>query len=390
VLSIDQGCTDTTPFVVPPAYFPHGLWLEDVAAVKRAVRIPVITSGNNFRPEFAERILADGIADFVLLGRPLIADPELPNKARAGRVAEIRPCTKCNEGCIGGLFALRGVECQVNAAAGHERRYDGVAAPRRKMVMVVGGGPAGMEAARVAAERGHRVSLYEKELELGGLLRAAARFPFRSELGALIEYYRTTLRRLEVEIHLGEEVTAKTVADCEAQAVVVAVGGTPVVPSVSGVRGENVLMAADLVHGRAIAEDVVVVVGGQQAGCDVALYLAQQKKRVTIVETGPLALDMNPISRMALLPMLQELGVAVAPLSIRELGASGLIGTDADGKDRTIRADRIIIALGSVPRRELATRLEEGVDELFVVGDCAGPCGITRAIREGFAAGWRI
>jgi len=192
VLSIDQGCTDTTPFVVPPAYFPHGLWLEDVAAVKRAVRIPVITSGNNFRPEFAEKILADGVADFVLMGRPLIADPALPNKARAGRIAEIRPCTKCNEGCIGGLFALRGVECQVNAAAGRERQYDGLRARCVRTVMVVGGGPAGMEAARVAAERGHRVSLYEKDRELGGLLRAAARFPFRSELGALIDYYRVS------------------------------------------------------------------------------------------------------------------------------------------------------------------------------------------------------
>jgi hypothetical protein len=120
------------------------------------------------------------------------------------------------------------------------------------------------------------------------------------------------------------------------------------------------------------------------------LYLAQQKKRVTIVEAGPLALDMNPISRMALLPLLQELGVAVAPLSIRELRAGGLIGTNADGEDLKIRADRIIIALGSVPRRELAARIEGGVDELFVVGDCAGPRGITRAIREGFAAGWRI
>jgi 2-enoate reductase len=390
VLSIDQGCTDSTPFVVSPAYFPHGLWLEDVAAVKRAVRIPVITSGNNFRPEFAEKILAAGIADFVLMGRPLIADPELPNKARAGRIAEIRPCTKCTDGCIGGLFALRGVECQVNAAAGRERQYDGVPARREKTVMVVGGGPAGMEAARVAAERGHRVSLYEKELELGALLRTAARFPFRSELAALIDYYRVTLRCLDVELHLGEEVTAETVAACRAQAVVVAVGATPVVPSVPGVRGENVLMAADLAHDGAIAEDMVAVVGGQQTGCDIALYLAQQKKRVTIVEAGPLALDMNPISRMALLPLLQELGVAVAPLSIRELRAGGLIGTNADGEDLKIRADRIIIALGSVPRRELAARIEGGVDELFVVGDCAGPRGITRAIREGFAAGWRI
>ena len=111
---------------------------------------------------------------------------------------------------------------------------------------------------------------------------------------------------------------------------------------------------------------------------------------MTIVESEPLALGMNPISRMALLPMLQELGVGVAPLSIRGLGAEGLIGTDADGKDRTVRADHVVIALGSAPRRELAARIEGNVDELFVVGDCAGARGITRAIREGFAAGWRI
>ncbi len=390
VLSIDQGCTDTTPFVVPPAYFPHGLWLEDVAAVKRAVRIPVITSGNNFRPEFAERILADGIADFILMGRPLIADPELPNKARTGAVAEIRPCTKCNEECIGGLFALRGVGCQVNASAGRERHHDLSPAPRARRVMVVGGGPAGMEAARVAAQRGHRVAVYEKEPELGGLLRASARFPFRSELGALVDYYRVTLRRLEVELHLGVEVTPDEVAACGADAVVVAIGAEPIVPPIRDAGSETIMMAADLARNGEIAGDSVIVAGGELVGCEVALYLAQQGKRVTIVERTALAADVNPISQMTLIPMLRQLGVTVVPLSIREFTAAGLTGTDENGRHHTLRADRIVIALGAVPRRSLASRLEGEVGELFVVGDCGGSRGITRAIREGFAAGWRI
>jgi hypothetical protein len=386
VLRIDQA-VPTRPSVVLPAYFPHGLWLEDVAAVERAVRIPVITSGNNFRREFAEKILADGIADFALMGRPLIADPELPNKARAGRIAEIRPCTKCNEGCIGGLLALRGVECQVKAAAGRERQYDGgpAAGENRDGGRKRPGGNGG-------CSRGRRVRPSRLALREGAGARRtppcrAARFPFRSELGALIDYYRVTLRRLEIELCLEEEVTAETVAACKAQAVVVAVGPTPVVPSVPGVSGESVLRAADVANRGAIAEDLVVVVGGQQAGCDIALYLAQQRKRVTIVEAGPLALDMNPISPMALLPLLQELGVAVASLSIREFGAGGLIGTDADGRDRTIRADRIIIAPGVSP--EGRARCEPRKRRRRALRG-RGPRGITHAIREGFTAGCRI
>jgi 2-enoate reductase len=390
VLSIDQGCTDSTPFVVPPAYFPHGLWLEDVAAVKQAVGIPVITSGNNFRPEFAERIVAEGTADFVLMGRPLIADPELPNKARAGRVAEIRPCTKCNEGCIGGLFALRGVECQVNATAGKERYYAVSQAGRTRTVMVVGAGPAGMEAARVAALRGHTVSLYEKDAELGGLLRAGARFPFRSELGALIDYFRVSLRQLEVELHTGVKVTPELVTTSGADAVVIAVGAAPRMPPVPGIDGDNVITAVDLTLNDKATGHSVIVVGGGLVGCDVALYLAQQGKKVTIVESGALAEDMNPISRMALVPMLSELGVVIAPLAVREITADGLIGAGSDGKDQMIPADNVVVSLGAVPRNTLAARLENEVNELYVVGDCAIPRGITPAIHEGFVAGWRI
>lgn len=390
VLSIDQGCTDSTPFVVPPAYFPHGLWLEDVAAVKQVVTIPVITSGNNFRPDFAEDILARGIADFVLMGRPLIADPDLPNKARAGRVAEIRPCTKCNDNCISGLFSLRGVACMVNVAAGKERRYALSRAERCRKVMVVGGGPAGMEAARVAALRGHAVALYEKEAELGGLLRAGARFSFRSELGALIDYFRVSLRDLGVEVSTGVEVTPELVTACEADAVVVAVGAAPRMPAIPGIDDPNVITAVDLtLHDRPTG-DVVVVAGGGQVGCDVALHLARLGKHVTIIETEPLAHDANPISRMVLTSMLAEHGVLVVAASIGRLGADGMVCTDSDGRERTLEADTVVIALGAVPRDALVRRLEGEVRELYVVGDCASPGNITRAIHEGFVAGWRI
>jgi NADPH-dependent 2,4-dienoyl-CoA reductase/sulfur reductase-like enzyme len=390
VLSIDQGCTDTAHVVVPPAYYPYGLWVDDAAAVKQVVNIPVVTSCNTYRPDFAERTLEEGKADFILMGRPLIADPDLPNKAKEGRVEDIRPCTRCNENCIWGLFALTGVACQVNASAGKERYYAITPAKKAKKVMVVGGGPAGMEAARVAALRGHRVTLYEKGSELGGQLRAGSKFPFRSELGDLIDYFRVALGKLGVKVRMGKEVTPQLFAASRPEVVVVATGALPLMPPIPGIKNEKNISVVDLLRGKKRAGDVVVVAGGGLVGCEAALFLAQQGKKVTIIDMLPLAYDLNFFSRMALLPMLFEKGVATANVNIEQFTDDGLMVTDLEGKEQSIKADTIVLALGAESTNKLAEELKDKVRELYVVGDCVSPRKIGEAIHEGFVAGWRI
>ncbi len=171
---------------------------------------------------------------------------------------------------------------------------------------------------------------------------------------------------------------------------VVAVGASPTIPAIRGIGSANVTTAADLARNGEVTGDAVVVIGGGLIGCDVALYLAQQRKKVTIVECGPFAEDMNPISRMALIPMLHELGVVIAPVTLREFTVGGLIATGLDGKEQTVRADSVVIATETAPTDALASRLESELYELLVVGDCAGARGMTRAIHEGFVAGWRV
>jgi 2-enoate reductase len=391
VLNIDQGCYDNLPLTIAPCYLPYGLWLDDAGAVRQAVHIPVITSCNTYRPGVAEKALEEGKADFILMGRPLIADPDLPNKARQGNVGEIRPCTRCNEDCIAGAqLYLRGVACQVNAAAGRERRYSIIPAMRPKKVMVIGGGPGGMEAARVAALRGHDVTLYEKESTLGGQIRAGAKFPFRSELRDLIDYFRVVLETLAVKVETGQEVTSEFIIAAKPDALVKATGAIPAVPAIPGIRNERVITVVDLMLGEKSAGEVVIVAGGGMVGCEAALFLAQEGKKVTIIETLPLAYDINLINRLSLLELLFDKGVTIANVTIKEFTPEGVIGTDLDGKDETFKADTIILALGSEPRHEIYKDLKGKVREMYIVGDCASPRNIGKAIHEGFVAGWRI
>jgi 2-enoate reductase len=394
VLHIDAGCHETQQWMAPPIYYPEGCIADLAVGVKQAVNIPVITVGSIMSPAIAEEILNKGNADFVCLGRGLLADPDWPNKAREGRVEDIRPCIRCLEGCTKRRSSLKTVSCSVNPCVGKERYYAITRAERPKNVMVIGGGPAGMEAARVAALKGHKVTLFEKEMELGGQLRAASKPSFKSPLADLVDYFSNQLKKLRVRIIRGKEVTLQLISREKPEAVVLAAGAVPSVPSIPGIENKKVITAVDLLLGKKRAGDEVIVLGAALVGCDTALFLAQKGKKVTIIKIRPgteIAEDLYWPSKVSLLEELSRNKVTILTnLTIKELTDGGVVAADKDGTLRTYRADTIVLALGAKSEEKMVENLKDKVSELYIVGDCANPRKIGEAIHEGFVAGWRV
>lgn len=392
ILHVDGGCYESVPWIFPPNYFPEGCMVDLAAAVKKEVNIPVITVGNIKRPEFAEKIIEEGKADFVCMGRQLIAEPDWGNKAMQGRTEDIRPCIMCNELCIGRMFVYRPISCSVNPQVGKERYYAIRRSEQVKQVMVIGGGPAGMEAARVAALRGHKVTLYEKEEELGGKLRTASTPSFKRVLRDLVKYLSAQLNKLQVKVEIGKEVTPELLDRVSPEVAVIATGANPLIPTIPGVENKNVTSAVDLHWSKKRAGENVLVAGGGLTGCDTALFLAQEGKKVTIVEMLPnVAFDLNPMSRPALLDLLSKNGVGILTnTTIKKFVTKGVVILDKEGKLRTLEADTIVLAMGVKSEDKLINLIKKKVREVHIIGDCSSPRKIGEAIREGFVAGWKI
>jgi 2-enoate reductase len=394
VIHVDVGCHDAFQWVQPPNYISPNGFAEQAAAIKQVVKVPIITVGGITDPDIAEQILHEGKADFICLGRALIADPEWPNKAERGKLEDIRPCLRCNEGCIGRAFYLKSMSCTVNPQVGKERYYAITHTERPKKVMVIGGGPGGMEAARVAAQRGHNVTLFERDKELGGQLKAASRPSFKSALGTLVKYLHAQLDALGVKIEMDKEVTPEIVQRIHPDAVIIATGANPEIPSFTGIQNEKVITAVDLLLGIRKAGAKVIVVGASLVGCDIALYLAQEGKRVSIIKMRPgdnVAEDINPINRSALLEQLVHNRVTfLFDLTIQEFISEGIIVSDKHGNRQIIKADSIVLALGAKPENKLVEQLKGKVSELYALGDCISPRKVGEAMHEGFVAGWRI
>lgn len=388
-LTVDAGCYEAEHWMNPPVYHGEACLAVLAGTVREAVGIPVIAVGNLTRPAVAEAVLERGQADFVALGRTFLADPHWARKAREGRGGEIRPCIMCNEYCLGRFPA----ECMVNPALGRERESDLTPAATAKTVVVLGGGPGGMEAARVAALRGHRVTLYEREEELGGQLLPAADAAFKDSLRDLRDNLRLQMEQAGVEVVLGSELTSERVRELAPQAVVVATGAGPLEPGIPGIRHEKnvTVLALHMGEGRSLG-DQVVVAGGGLNGCDVAVDLALAGKRVTLVErNGEVGRDLNHVSRGGLLHRLEAHGVEI--LTGHEVVAfsdDGVTVRAGSGEERTLPADTVVLAMGAVARNELVEPLKRAVPELYAVGDCLKPRKIGEAVHEGFRVGLRL
>lgn len=371
--------------LIPPMYVPPGSLVHLAEGIKNAVGIPVIAVGG-LTPEMAEGVLREGKADFIAFGRGLIADPYLPKKLVEGKPEEIRRCIRCNEGCIGGVLFFKPITCSLNALVGREEEWKIERAEKIKKVLIAGGGVAGMEAARVAALRGHEVVLYEKSDKLGGHLIEASAPQFKADIRNILEYLSKHVRKIGVKIETGKEVTIKMVEDAKPDVVVVATGSTPLIPKIPGIEKPTVVAAADVLLGKVGVGKKVVVAGGGLVGCETALFLAGEGREITIVEMlHEIAMDVEMISRVILFGELAEKSVKwLTNMKIEEITDEGIIALDKEQKKQTIEADTVVLALGLKSDNEFYKALEGKVPELYAIGDCVKPRKIIDSIREGF------
>jgi len=369
--------------------------IEDLAeGVKKVVSVPVMAVGR-ITPEAGERLLAEGKADIIAIGKGLLADPELPNKVAAGKLEDITPCIVCM-GCRDDLFLFRagvpGIRCQVNAALGREEECRIVPAAQPRRVLVVGGGPGGMEAARVAALRGHNVTLWEGEARLGGQLVQAAIPPHKDRIEALTRYLQTQLKKLGVKVELAKEATPSMIEEFGPEALVLATGSKPLVPEIPGLHRARMAQAGDVLEGKVDVGPRVAVIGGEQVGCETAEFLADKGKRVTVMRRGPeMASTVGPSLRAFFLERLERKGVTLLTgVKYEEATPEGLVITTGDGERKMIAANAIVLAAGSVPDRKLYDEVKDKVPEVHLVGDCVEPRKIGDAIAEGYRAGLEI
>ena len=384
-LDITAGCHESWYWSHPSTYQPPGCMVDMAEMAKKVVGIPVITVGTLGNPELAERILQEGKADFVALGRTLLADPDWPNKVEKGRVEDICPCIADREGCLGRILSGKYVSCSVNPATGMEREFALKPAERKKSVLVVGGGPGGMEAARVAALRGHRVTLWEKGNALGGNLIPASVPDFKQDYRNLIGYLSTQIKKLGVDIVLRREATSELIQDMKPDVVFIATGSSSLIPEIQGIERGNVVTAIDALLGKREVGGAVVVVGGALIGCEIALYLAQKGKELTIVEilSSP-ARNMGEPDRMHLLKLLADVNVRIlTETHVSEIMDDGLVIVDKYGKQNKLSSDTVVLAAGLKPNSRLEA-LKGKVPEIYAIGDCVEPRKVINAIWEGF------
>ena len=362
---------------------PRANWIYLAEGIKQVVNIPIIGGTRIPDPRLAEQILSEGRVDMVYIARPLIADPEWPNKAREGRFDDIRPCIACSL-CFDGLTETSGIRCSVNARAGREAEYNIEPAKQPKKVLVIGGGPSGMEAARVAALRGHEVVLADTRDQLGGQLLVAILPPHKEELGYLTTYLIGQMEKLGVKVRIGEEVTVKTVEELKPDVVIVATGATPIVPDIPGIDGRNVATAIDVLTGHREVSETVAIVGGGLVGCDTAEFLAEKGKKVTILEMlGRIGADIGRTTRWVTMQRLRSLGVKMERnAKVEEITDKG-VRVSRDGGSDFFEADSVVLAVGMEPNRQLTRELEGKVKALHVIGDSAEPGKITEAIESG-------
>jgi len=379
-VSVSAGTYESPQWTCQPLFLEPGCILHLSERIKQEVDIPVIGVGKLNTPELAETALLEDKADFIALGRALIADAEFPVKASEGRANEIRRCIADNV-CMDDLI-FKGLGCTVNAEVGNEKEYRIQSATDIKNVLIAGGGPGGMEAARVAALRGHRVTLCEKSGVLGGQLNLADKPPFKEEFSEITSYLSGQIEKLGVNIQLNRLVTPEVIEELKPEVVICATGANPIVPDLKGSTNSMVVTAFEVLAGEADVGEKVVVIGGGRVGVEVSEFLAEKGKKVVIVEMQKrigkgigLSLSMFYMGR------LKELGVTMMPKTrLLEITDEEVMVENED-KIITLESDTVVLAVGAEPDNTLENRVNDQI-QLFAIGDCVEPRNMIDTIAE--------
>ncbi|HZK25387.1 MAG TPA: FAD-dependent oxidoreductase [Oscillospiraceae bacterium] len=381
-LDVSQGCYDALPYTVPPYFLPQKVNAANAAQIKQQTKVPIIVAGRINHPELAEEILQSGMADFISLGRPQLADPDFVNKTAHDHADEIVRCIACNQGCVGRLFKGLGTSCIFNPATGHEREVVIQPAPTKKKVLIIGGGPAGLEAARVAQERGHDVVLFEKDVGLGGQLVVAGRAPHKEIFAESAIHLGYRAFKAGADIRTYTEATEERIRNVQPDVIIIASGADPALPKIPGGDQPHVYEARAVLNAdQLIKANQVVVVGGGLVGLEVMEVLLAQGKHVTVINRGAeVGKELETYIKPYVFGIIEQEQVPILTnSSCVEIG-DGFVVVEKDGQQEKVKCEAVVMAVGAKSNTKVVELVARLGYEHYVVGDAQQPNRILEAI----------
>ena len=391
IVQVSAGNDVTPEWICQPMFMEKACLVNSAEQVKKALDIPVMAVGRINDLYIADQIITQKKADLVCIGRGLLADPEMPKKAQEGRQDEIRTCIACNT-CMESIFKKGRIECLVNPMLGREKEMAFIPALQPKKIIVVGGGPGGLNLAWVAAKRGHEVDVYEKRGELGGQLLPGSIPGHKAELRTLIQFQEKQAEIFGVKCHLNIEVSAEDIKALNPDVVILATGSLPALPAVEGIDKDIVLSFEDVLNGGSFDFKSVVIVGGGPTGLELALHLSEHGISVTVIEMLPQAgKGLEAMTKKIILTKLKENNVAISTdTRLLKIEDNGAVVANRDNQERFIEAHKVVIATGTRPNTRLYDQIKSLGFEIHQIGDCLEPRSAKDAIYESAVLGRRI
>lgn len=386
------GNKATKNMTIPSHYLQPGSLLHLAKAIKRVVNIPVIAVGKINTPGLADKVIREKNADFVAMTRALIADPYLPEKAKTGMEKDIRGCVYCLEDCADKGVRGIGRSCSVNPFSGQEYRFKIAPAPKKKKVVVVGGGPSGIQVSILASQRGHEVTLYEKDTSLGGLMRLASIAPFKGEMSEALRYLMHSLTKSGTKVMTETDISSEEILSQNPDVVIIATGSRCYFPDIPGINQLSVFDVRAVYERPVDLGTDIVVIGGGETGCETADLLSEKSRNVTIVEMLDEPLKcMKDIPKQELLKRLKEKGVnIITSFKATAIEKGKVILEDKNGVKKDLKANSVVVSIGNIPANSLFNSLNGLVKEIYLVGDAKEPGNLGAALRSAAEIGLKI